>query len=183
MTQSLVIISFIGSPAIISPIWADMMPGQTPSIKDIGKCIKKTSTSKTVDTKSLRKKMQDQLEAYNNIRFQMADVLRTMVNDYSLKGYIKERILGYATHFDDMSKSVPNLDPESAPFKNFDFRLGMSFASTAIFLNSTPDVSELFKADQKDPNSPINQFAKKLDKESDAYFALLKQVRNVDSCS
>ena len=127
--------------------------------------------------------MLDQLKAYNDIRYQMADVLCAMVDDYSLKGYSKKRVLGYASHFDDLSKNVPNLDPESATFQNFDFRIGMSFASTAIFLNSTPDVSEHFKADQKGPNSDITKFVKKLDKESDAYFALLKQVRNADSCS
>jgi lipoprotein NlpI len=159
--------------------WADSVPRMT----DTDKCTKKPDAKVDGTIYLLREKMQQQLKAYNDARFKMSDVLRAMVIDYSLQGYSKKRILSYAKHFEEMSNSIPNLDPDTAEYKNFDFRLGMSFASTVIFLNSTDDVLKYFQSDQKNPKSNISKYVIEMDMEGEAYTSLLNELRKKDAAS
>ena len=175
-TVSLLLLSltFSGNPA-----WADAIP----RMKDTVTCTKKPGAKTDGSIQVLRERMQQQLKAYNTARFKMSDVLRAMVVDYSLQGYSRKRILSYAEHFEEMSKNIPSLDPDTAEYKNFDFRLGMSFASTVIFLNSTEDVLKDFQADQKNPNSKISKYVIKMDLEAEAYTSLLNELRKKDAAS
>jgi len=159
--------------------WADGPPKQ----KDTVKCTKHSDVIEEKAINSLREKMQKQLKDYNDARFQMADVLNAMVSDYSLQGYSKKRILGYAKHLKDISEKIPNLDPDTADYKNFDFQLGISFASTVIFLNTTDDVLKHFKAEQDNPESNISKFVENMTKEEVAYKALLKELQEKDAAS
>ena len=161
----------------VNSSWADSMP----SMKDTITCSEKTNTKSDPTIQSLKEKLQHQLEAYNVARFKMSDVLRAMVVDYSLQGYSKKRLLSYAEHFEDMRNSIPNFNPNTAEYKNFDFRLGMSFASTVIFLNSTADVLEKFQADQKNPESNINKYIVEIDKEEGKYTHLLNEFKKKDA--
>ena len=173
-TVSLLLLSltFSGNPS-----WADSIP----TMKDTVTCAKKPDAKTDSTIQGLREKMQQQLKAYNEARFKMTDVLRAMVVDYSLEGYSKKRILSYAEHFEDMSNNIPNFDPDTAEYKNFDFRLGMSFASTVIFLNSTKDVEKHFQADQKNPESNISKYVVEMDKEEVSYSSLLTKFRKKDT--
>ena len=164
-----------------NPLWADAIP----KMKDTVTCTKKPDAKTDSTIQRLREKMQQQLHVYNEARFKMSDVLRAMVVDYSLQGYSRKRILGYAEHFQEMSENIPNLDPNTAEYKNFDFRLGMSFASTVIFLNSTKDVEKHFQADQKNPESNISKYVVEMDKEEVTYSSLLNELikKDAESCS
>lgn len=154
-----------------------------PRLKDTVKCTKNLADTEDKTINSLRNKMQMHLIEYNNARFKMADVLNAMVSDYSLQGYSKKRILGHAKYFRDMSKKVPNLDPDTADYKNFDFQIGMGFASTVIFLNSTDDVFEHFKADQQNPESNISKFVKNMSEKEVVFKTLLEELRSKDAAN
>jgi hypothetical protein len=155
----------------------DAVPDDYPSHNQTTRC---TEPGNITD---LRQKLNE----YNATRVQVSEVLYTMVESYKLNGKVREGLLGFAELFEKMGNELPQPDPDSDEFRNFDFKLGLSLAAVVFYLNTSDEsLTQQFQRDQQNPNSALGSYLAELDLSRDAYMSELEHSHSPDqtgSCS
>jgi hypothetical protein len=76
-----------------------------------------------------------------------------------------------------MAAATPEPDPDSYAFRNFDFRVGLSFAAVAAYLNDNDALAARFHADRLDPETTVGRYLARLDVSRKTYEKSLKRAR------
>jgi hypothetical protein len=128
--------------------------------------------------------MEEALDAYNHSRVGIGAMLRKVATEFDLEGEERSQVLAFATTFDQLAGQVPEPDPASEAFRNFDYRVGMSFAAVAVYLNAHDALSEQFHRGRKDPESTVGRYLAGLDARRQAYNDLVArwEVRVAEAC-
>jgi hypothetical protein len=125
--------------------------------------------------------LQTRLHDYNVARVQVADVLYNMAESYNLDTEVSDRLLSFAALFRKMGAELPQPDPGSDEFRNFDFKLGLSLTAVTVFLNSRDEsLTRQFKADQNNPDSNLGIYLTRLDDSRESYTSGLENYNNVN---
>lgn len=154
---------------LAAPAAADLPPPPPdyPSHRDAGVCN--------------QQQLRQELSAYNHERLRLAEVLRHLATVEPLQPATHERLLGYAAHLDEMRQKLPDPDPDSNAFRNFDFQLGMTLTAIALFLNSADDqLAALFTAERDDPASHLGRYLAELEVSRATYMDHLDSARSTD---
>jgi len=165
----------------ITPVCADFpsVPDNYPSHELISGC--GNNALSAIDSSD--KRVLDQLlEDYTLQRLKIAEVLRTIVEEYDIKGDLRKRLLGFADTFDTLTEDMPRAHPDSEEFRGFDFRLGMGFTSMLYFISEDKVLADRFYAGRSDPESTMGHYVAQVDASRDAYFLALESV-NKSGCS
>lgn len=134
------------------------------------------STRECGDAQELRQ-LRESLMRYNLSRVEIAAVLRKMAAKYRLEGDTRTGLLAFASSFEQMRQNLPAPDPDSAEFRNFDFRLGLSFAALTLYLNTRdPSLARHFSRDRGDPGSDLGLYLASLDSSRAGYFSQLERA-------
>ena len=160
-TSLYLLIAFSGSS------YADGIPAvpeDYPSHKALGNCY----TAQQIE------QIRQQLTEYNHTRLAVSAVLRTLADKYKLTGEARTKLIGFAQNFEQMEKELPSPDPDSDNFRNFDFKLGLTFTALTVFLNSHVDTAELFYIDRENKNSELGVYLAELDSSREIYMSSLK---------
>jgi hypothetical protein len=142
------------------------VPKDYPSHKALGKCY----TTQQIN------EIQQQLDEYNVTRVRVSSVLRLMADKYKLSEDTRLRLLGFAENFEKMEKNLPDPDPDSDEFRNFDFQLGLSFTALTVFLNTNNETAAQFYDDRSNTNSDLGIYLSELDNSREIYMSSLKPV-------
>jgi hypothetical protein len=128
--------------------------------------------------------MEEALDAYNHSRVAIGAMLRELSTEFDLEGEEQRQVLAFATTFDELARQVPDPRPDSEAFRNFDYRVGMSFAAVAVYLNAHDALSAQFHRSRKDPESTVGRYLAGLDARRQAYSDLLAQweLRVAEAC-
>ncbi len=171
ITPLLVAISMCCGMNTIALAHQDSIPDDYPSHKKTDGC---TEPGGTAD-------LQQKLQEYNVTRVQVADVLYAMVDSYKLEGEVRKGLLGFAELFEQMGKDMPQPNPDSDEFRNFDFKLGLSLTAVTVYLNTSDEsLTRRFQADQKNPDTVLGRYLTELDHSRDTYMAALKSIHKVE---
>lgn len=125
--------------------------------------------------------LQQKLVRYNETRLEISTVLRKLADEYKLTGDTRQRLLGFAETFEQMKKELPKPDPDSAAFRNFDFKLGMALTAMQIFLNTNTDTAERFYNDRDNKTSELGIYLAALDNSRETYMDSLKSAESKQS--
>lgn len=148
------------------------VPAGYPSHKTAGEC---------AGTEQLTL-LQQRLSQYNVTRLGIAQVLRKMADKYALQGETKDRLLAFADNFDDMQQHLPDPDPDSDEFRNFDFKLGLAFTALTVFLNTRDEsLAKHFYDDRSNPASDLGLYLASLDVSRDNYMSSLSAAGTAGS--
>lgn len=121
----------------------------------------------------------ERLHAYNETRLQLAEILRDMAMEPSASAAARSRLNSYAENLDNMRFNLPTPNPDSAAFRNFDFRLGMVLTSITLFLNTEDEhLAARFIHDRDDPNSPLGRYLVRLEHSRTTYMDKLAASQN-----
>ena len=142
------------------------VPKDYPSHKALGKCYP------TQQIQTIRQ----QLAEYNVTRVKVSSVLRLMADKYKLSGDTRQRLVGFAENFEKMEKNMPDPDPDSDHFRNFDFQLGLSFTALTVFLNTNDETAAQFTDDRNNSSSDLGVYLAELDNSREIYMSSLKPV-------
>lgn len=142
------------------------VPKDYPSHKALGNCY----------TTQQIKEIRQQLAEYNVTRVKVSTVLRTMSEKYKLSDDTRLRLLGFAESFEKMEQNMPEPDPDSDYFRNFDFQLGLSFTALTVFLNTNEETAAQFTDDRNNSNSDLGVYLAELDNSREIYMSSLKPV-------
>jgi hypothetical protein len=127
--------------------------------------------------------LREGLQAYNVARLEVSDLLRELAADTGTSDESRAQLLGYAEQFEDLRRQLPDPDPDSNAFRNFDFQIGLTFASMTVFLNSRdPALSARFFRDRDDPQSGVGRYLAYLEQSRVRYAADLDRAR-ADNCA
>lgn len=128
--------------------------------------------------------MEEALDAYNHSRVAIGAMLRKVATEFDLEGEEQRQVLAFATTFDQLAQQVPDPDPASEAFLSFDYRVGMSFAAVAVYLNAHEALSEQFHRSRKDPESTVGTYLAGLDARRQAYSDLVArwEARVAEAC-
>jgi hypothetical protein len=114
--------------------------------------------------------VQARLQAYNEVRLQLAAILRDIANEPGAAPGARSRLTGYADYLDAMRRELPAPDPDSPAFRNFDFRLGITLTSMTLFLNTEDEkLAARFTRDRNNPDSALGRYLIRLDQSRSAY--------------
>lgn len=157
--------------ALAGPVQAEILlppvPENYPSHVSVDGCSKR----------SLRAKLQ----AYNHTRLDVAKVLRGFADKQPMSADARLKLIGFADNLDEMRARLPDPDPDSTAFQNFDFRMGLAFSSINLFLNTEDErLTQRFFADRDDPNSQLGRYLARLDLIRQQYFDGLEAARDAD---
>ena len=145
------------------------IPDDYPSHLNVGECS--------------QDKLEEKLQHYNETRLALSEVLRHMADDQAMQPSARARLIGYAEHLEDMRKHLPPPDPDSNEFRNFDFQLGMTLTSMAVFLNTEDtDLAERFTTDREDPGSELGMYLARLEGSRQHYMQGLDQASQQPEC-
>lgn len=127
------------------------VPPDYPSHAGLGDC----------DLEALRERLRD----YNQTRLDVAPVLRRMaIADASIRRETRDGLLTFAANLDAMRQRLPDPDPDSTAFRNFDFHLGLTFTALVVYLNTQDEqLSARFVADRDNPDSELGRYLSRLD--------------------
>lgn len=144
------------------------VPDDYPSHAALGDC----------NLDGLRARLRD----YNRTRLDVAPVLRRMaIDDPSIGDKSRAELLKFATNLDEMRQSLPEPDPDSTEFRNFDFHLGLTFTALAVYLNTEDEqLSARFVADRGNPESELGRYLARLESSRQHYMDDLEAVRAGD---
>jgi hypothetical protein len=144
------------------------VPDDYPSHAALGDC----------NLDGLRARLRD----YNRTRLDVAPVLRRMaLGDPSIGDKSRAELLKFATNLDEMRQRLPEPDPDSTEFRNFDFRLGMTLTAIAVYLNTQDEqLSARFIADRDNPDSELGRYLVRLDMSRQSYMDDLEAVKAGD---
>ena len=149
----------------------DVVPDNYPSHKPSSDCTEPVGIAG----------LQQKLREYNISRIEVGNVLQAMADNYNLEDDVREGLLGFAEHFEQMGKDLPNPDPDSEEFRNFDFKIGLTLTAVMVYLNTRDNsLTEQFHTDQKDPYSILGRYLTELDLSRDAYLAKLEDMSNTE---
>ncbi|MDZ7754203.1 MAG: hypothetical protein U5S82_21845 [Gammaproteobacteria bacterium] len=154
-------------------VWADVaprLPADYPSHRLAGECDKGSWLTR-------RQSLEQHLDAYNHTRLEVAAMLRQIVAEYDLEAATRQHLLSFAQTFEEMAAAMPAPDPDSNAFRNFDFRLGLSFAAVAAYLNDNEALAARFHADRLEPETTVGRYLARLDLSRDTYEASLERAR------
>lgn len=127
--------------------------------------------------------LREGLQAYNLARLDVAGVLRSLATETDISEGSRTQLLGYADQFDDLRLHMPEPDPDSNAFRNFDFQIGLTFASMTVFLNTRYQaLSDRFIRDRDDPDSGIGRYLADLEQHRVRYETDLVRAR-ADACA
>ena len=144
------------------------VPKDYPSHKALGNCY----------TTQQIKEIRQQLAEYNVTRVRVSTVLRAMSAKYKLSDDTRNRLLGFAESFEKMEQNMPEPDPDSDYFRNFDFQLGLSFTALTVFLNTNEETAEQFTNDRNNSSSDLGIYLAELDTSREVYMSSLKPVNS-----
>ena len=114
--------------------------------------------------------VQQHLAHYNNTRLDLTKVLQQIADTQTMSDPARKLLLGYIDTLDNMRANLPEPDPDSSAFKNFDFTLGLTLTSVTLFLHDNDEqLTQRFMADRDNPNSELGQYLIRLDKSRTAY--------------
>ena len=140
------------------------VPDDYPSHRMIGEC----------SLQSVRKMLQD----YDVTRLEVSTVLRHLADEQPMSATARSRLLGFAANLEAMRARLPEPDPDSAAYRNFDFRLGLTFTSIALFLNDEDEsLVQRFFADRDDPDSELGKYLVRLDLSRQQYLDGLRVAK------
>jgi len=115
------------------------------------------------------------LHEYNLVRLQLAEVLRFLADDQPMDEKTRTQLIAYAGNLDEMKTRLPNPDPSSTEFANFDFHLGLTLTAMTVFLHTSEDsLRQRFESDRDDASSRLGTYLARLDKHRAAYETDLK---------
>jgi hypothetical protein len=142
------------------------VPADYPSHNGVGEC----------NRPMLRASLSD----YNLTRLDVASVMRHLAEgDASLSAKTRSELIRFANSLDEMRKHLPDPNPDSDEFRNFDFHLGLTFSALVVYLNTTEDhLTERFASDRDDPNTELAQYLTRLDHAREAYTHHLAEANN-----
>ena len=149
------------------------VPKDYPSHKALGKCY----------TSQQNQEIQQQLAEYNITRVEVSTVLRQMADKYKLTSATRLRLVGFAESFETMEKEMPEPNPDSDEFRNFDFKLGLSFTALTVFLNTNDETATPFNDDRNNSKSDLGVYLAELDNSRETHMSSLKPVSNQQSYS
>jgi hypothetical protein len=125
--------------------------------------------------------LQTKLQDYNVARVQVADVLYSMADSYTLNAEVSERLLGFAALFEKLGTELPPPDPGSDAFRNFDFKLGLSLTAVTVYLSTEDEsLTRQFKADQNNPDSKLGTYLTRLDRSRETYTSGLESYNRLN---
>ncbi len=159
--------------AALGPAAADQaprLPADYPSHQLAGECDKDSWLAK-------RHALEQDLDSYNRARLEVAGMLRQIVSEYDLATTTGEQLLNFAHNFEEMAAAMPEPDPDSDEFRNFDFRVGLSFAAVAAYLNDNDALAARFHADRLDPETTVGRYLTRLDVSRNTYQESLERAR------
>jgi hypothetical protein len=140
------------------------VPPDYPSHKAAGEC---TDPDRLLQ-------LQQRLTRYNMTRLAIAEVLRKMADKYALQGETRNGLLAFAVNFEDMQRHLPAPDPDSDTFRNFDFRLGLTFTALMVYLNTRDEIlTRHFYDDRDNPASDLGIYLASLDASRESYLSSL----------
>lgn len=124
-----------------------------------------------------QEQVKEDLTTYNIKRTEVANVLRTMSDKYQLTDESRKKLLNFAATFDRLGSNLPEPDPYSNEFQNFDFTIGLSLTALTFFLNTNKDITESFSLDRENAESELGLYLADLDKSREKYLSSLKKVK------
>lgn len=128
--------------------------------------------------------LRDKLDDYNLIRLQVATVLRTFADKYELSGPTRKNLLAFAQNFEQMQEHLPDPDPDSDAFRNFDFKVGLAFTALTVFLNTEDEsLAGHFYSDRENPGSELGVYLAALDNSRNDYMTALAHVNSTPADS
>lgn len=143
------------------------IPSDYPSHRQIGECN--------------MNRVRQQLSAYNEDRLALSIIIRHLAEDQGINAEARERLLGFASSLDTMRSHLPDPNPDSDEFRNFDFRLGMTLTSMLIFINtSDPILTTRFTEARDNPASELGVYLTKLDASRTTYLDGLAAANKAD---
>ncbi len=126
-------------------------------------------------------RVRQQLNSYNQERLALSVILRHLAEDPAVSAKARARLLEYAESLDTMRLHLPEPDPDSDAFRNFDFRLGMTLTSMLVFINTEdPVLAQRFAAERDNPHSELGLYIAGLDVRRNAYLDGLAAARKAD---
>lgn len=144
------------------------VPTDYPSHRQIGSCTSQAT-------------LREGLQAYNVARLEVADVLRNLSTEDGIAEDSRTQLLAYADQFDDMRRRMPDPDPDSNEFRNFDFQIGLAFASMAVFLNTKDQaLADRFFRERDRPASNVGRYLAHLERSRVRYTSELDRARSAD---
>jgi hypothetical protein len=144
------------------------VPSDYPSHREVGKCVSQGT-------------LREGLQAYNVARLEVAGLLRSLSEEDGIAETSRTQLLAYADQFDDMRHRLPPPDPDSDEFRNFDFQIGLAFASMAVFLNTQDEaLAERFMRDRTQPSSAVGQYLSHLETRRVRYASDLDRAKSAD---
>ena len=130
--------------------------------------------------------LQQKLQAYNVTRVQVGDVLHNMADNYKLEAKVREGLQDFAENLTQMGKELPQPDPDSDEFRNFDFKFGLALTAVTVYLNTRDEsLTRQFQSDQHNPDSVLGVYLTELDLTREAYMTGLdaSSSRKTSACS
>lgn len=122
--------------------------------------------------------LSERLHHYNIQRLELAKILRHFADDQSISPKAQQRLKDYAKNLDRMRANLPEPDPDTDEFRNFDFQLGIALTSMTLFLNiEDENLSERFKRDRDNPESALGDYLVELEKSRNQYFDELTESK------
>ncbi|MCB1800433.1 MAG: hypothetical protein KDI82_01975 [Gammaproteobacteria bacterium] len=147
------------------------VPADYPSHRQVGGCTSQAA-------------LREGLQAYNVARLEVADVLRNLAKEDGIAQDSRTQLLGYAEQFEEMRRRMPEPDPDSNEFRNFDFQIGLAFASMAVFLNTKDEaLADRFFKDRDQPASDLGRYLAHLERSRVHYTSQLDRARSVGCAS
>jgi hypothetical protein len=127
----------------------------------------------------VRRKLQD----YNHCRLDIATVVRHLAEEQPMGAEAQKELLGFAANLEEMRARLPEPDPDSNAFREFDFRLGLTFAAMVLFLNTKDErLTARFVHDREDPNSELGRYLTRLDLSRRQYLDGLQAAARAGDC-
>lgn len=128
------------------------------------------SQSRTAHKTCDNVKHHQMLGAYNQTRLDLSKVLQHMADTQPMAADTRVLLTGYIDNLEQKRQQMPEPDPESDAFKNFDFSLGLTLTSVTLFLHSRDEqLKQRFLNDRDNPNSQLGQYLMTLNKSREAY--------------
>lgn len=122
--------------------------------------------------------LSEHLQHYNVTRLELAGILRHLADDKSISPKAKNQLQGYAKNLDRMRQNLPEPNPDSDDFRNFDFQLGIALTSMTLFLNiEDENLTKRFVSERDNPESILGVYLTQLEDSRKQYMDGLSESK------